>query len=82
MRKYYLDKAFENFFCKRTQGNGMAAGRIHGIFKIGCNRAWCQKLFLWWETFLSPFLGKKVMFRKVKNWFNLLKVTELDSNKI
>lgn len=73
MRKYYLNKAFENFCCKRkllktsvVKGNGMAPGRVHGIFKTGYNKVWHRKLFLWWETFLSPFLDEKVMFRKVK----------------
>lgn len=44
----------------------MAPGRVHGIFKTGYNKVWHRKLFLWWETFLSPFLDEKVMFRKVK----------------
>lgn len=44
----------------------METGRFHGIFKTGYNKAWCQELFLRWETFLSPFSDEKVKFRKVK----------------
>lgn len=37
-----LNKAFGNFCCEGKQGNGVAAGRVHGIFKTG-NKVWCQK---------------------------------------
>lgn len=60
----------------------MAAGRIYGAFKAEYSRAWCQKLFLWQETFLSPFLGKKQCSGKLRNCFDLFKVIELDSNKV
>lgn len=54
---------------------------VHGLFKTRNSKAWCQKtIFKVGDTFI-PMLILKSKVQKLRNWLNLIKVRELDSDR-